>query len=330
MKTILVPIDFSECSMYALKYAASLARKTKATLHILNIIEKSDFYYSADPLIAQPVDLMLVNEYIRTMKKISNERLNKLLKEKFLSRIEIKHELITGHRIYLEIIDYSNKIKADIIIMGTKGSSGIKGILFGSNAERTVRFSERPVLVINEEIREQNISTIVFASDFTKEANLIFPIIKNYAKIYGADIHLLKVNIAEQFRTTRDNTRLMQRFNERFKSKNRIVIYDDYMKEEGILNYAEDSKADLIAIGTHGKNGLARFFKSNISEDMVRLTHRPILVVNFSESKHKSDLLISANGVSMKKISIKGPGGNGSAGKLKIKNKKSNSEYFDY
>ncbi len=325
MKTILVPTDFSECSMFALRYAASLARKTKSVLYILNVIEKSDYYYAGDPMIAPPVDLLLIDEYVKTMKKISTEKLHKLMNEKFLLRLNIKQQILTGKRVYYEIINYSNKIKADIIIMGTKGSSGIKGIFFGSNAERTVRFSERPVLVINKEIINTSLKTIVFASDFTKEANVIFPIIKNFAEIYDADIHLLKVNIAEQFRTTRDNLRLMNGFNEKFKSNNKIVIYDDYMKEEGILNYADDVNADLIAIGTHGKNGLARFFKSDVSEDMVRLTHRPILVVNFSELKHKSDLLggstksfVNESG----KLSVNTHG--------KKKKKVYDSDYFDY
>jgi len=59
------------------------------------------------------------------------------MNEKFLSRLNIKQQIVTGKRVYFEIINYSNKIKADIIIMGTKGSSGIKGIFFGSNAERS-------------------------------------------------------------------------------------------------------------------------------------------------------------------------------------------------
>jgi nucleotide-binding universal stress UspA family protein len=287
--------------MYALEYAASLARKTRAELHILNIVETSDYFYTGDTLVAPPVSVVMFTEYIESMKKLSRGKLNRLISEKFLSRVNIKPQLLTGRRIYYEIINYSNKIKADIIIMGTKGSSGIKGILFGSNAERTVRFSERPVMVINNEVKNQNFKTIVFASDFTKEAGLIFPIINNFAKIYNADIHFLKVNVAEQFRTTKDDVLLMQNFNKRFKSNNKITIYNDYMKEEGILNYADEIKADLIAIGTHGKNGLARFFKSDVSEDMVRLTHKPILVVNFSELKHKSDLLNGSAGEFMKK-----------------------------
>jgi nucleotide-binding universal stress UspA family protein len=325
MKTILVPTDFSECSMYSLRYAASLARKTKASLHILNIIEKSDYYYAGDAMIAPPVDLLMIDEYVKAMKKISTEKLNKLISGKFLSRLKVTSHIITGKRVYYEIINYSNKIKADIIIMGTKGLGGIKGILFGSNAERTVRFSERPVLVINKEIINPVLKTIVFASDFTKEAHVIFPIIKNFAEIYDADIHLLKVNIAEQFTTTRDNIRLMKSFNEKFNSNNKIVIYDDYMKEEGILNYADDVNADLIAVGTHGKNGLARFFKSDVSEAMVRLTHKPILVINFSELKHKSDLLdgsaksyVNESG----KLSIRGQN--------KKKKKVYDSDYFDY
>ncbi len=312
MKIILVPTDFSERSMYALKYAATLAGKTKAVIYILNIVEKTNFYYSDYP--ASGV-ILTIGEWEKALKRFSLENMNKLISKKFLRDITVKTQIITGHQVYYEIINYSNKIKADIIVMGNKRSNGLKGILFGSNTERTVRFSERPVLVINKEILNPEFKTIVFASDFTKEAGVIFPIIKNFAKIYEAEIHLLKVNIAEQFRTTRDNIRMMEEFNEKFKSNNRIIIYDDYMKEEGILNYADDVKADLIAIGTHGKNGLARLFKSDVSEDMVRVTHMPILIVNFSELKHKSDLINAKPAINLIR---------------KRKAKKYDADYFDY
>ena len=54
------------------------------------------------------------------------------------------------------------------------------------------------------------------------------------------------------------------------------------MKEQGILDYTNEINADMIAIGTHGKKGLARFLKTDVSEDMIRLSEKPILVVNFN------------------------------------------------
>ena len=65
--------------------------------------------------------------------------------------------------------------------------------------------------------------------------------------------------------------------------KFKISLFNDYMKEEGILNYSREVKADLIAIGTHGKKGLRRFFSEDVSEGIVRLSQIPILVVNLKK-----------------------------------------------
>ena len=76
---------------------------------------------------------------------------------------------------------------------------------------------------------------------------------------------------------------MLDSFTKKFKLRAEKVIYDDYMKEEGILNYSEECDTDLIAIGTHGKKGLARFFKQDVSGDLVRLSPRPILIINLNK-----------------------------------------------
>jgi K+-sensing histidine kinase KdpD len=117
-----------------------------------------------------------------------------------------------------------------------------------------------------------------------------FPFVKVFATVLRADIHLLKINTIEQFMSTGENKKLFDDFNRHFHTKYKSVIYDDYMKEEGILNYSEEANASMIAIGTHGKKGLARFFASDVSGGMVRLSHKPILIVNLKKFKPKSDM----------------------------------------
>jgi hypothetical protein len=175
-------------------------------------------------------------------------------------------------------------------VIGSKGASGLKTILLGSTAERVVRFSEKPVLVIPEKPKRQKRGPIVLASDFLEEAYGIFLFVRSFAKILGADIHLLKINTVEQFNSSRDNLKIMDDFNRYFKTKYNCIIYDDFMKEEGIIHYSNEVDAELIALGTHGKKGLMRFFRSDISGGMVRLSQKPILVVNIKKYKSKFDL----------------------------------------
>jgi len=285
MKTIIVPTDFSKCSIEALEFASWLAKKTGAKLHIINIITSNLYLYAADPMVAAPSYSAVYESYYENIKKVSEKHLEKLTKNKFLQNLDITTKSISGMNIHEQIIAYSDKVKADLIIMGSKGASGVKGILIGSNAERVVRFSHRPVIVIHNKVKNPVFKKIVFASDFMEEAYKIFSAVKNFAEIFNAEILLIKVNTVEQFRRTIDDREKINKFNKHFKTVYKYVLYNDYMKEQGILDYTNEIKADMIAIGTHGKKGLARFLKTDVSEDMVRVSNKPIMVVNFSKKK---------------------------------------------
>ncbi len=217
MKTILVPTDFSNCSILALEFAATLAAKTKAKLYILNIVSINTFM-ATDPVISVPTAAVLLDGLYQDLKKESGSQLKNLAKQKFLDKINVTTATVSGTSIHLEIIAYAKKIKAGIIIMDSKGSSGIKGILVGSNAERTVRFANMPVMVINRRVKNPDFKIIVFGTDFSDEAYKIFPIVRGFAKIFKAVIHLVKVNTIDQFRRTMDNREKIQKFIKHFKA----------------------------------------------------------------------------------------------------------------
>ncbi|MCI0448894.1 MAG: universal stress protein [Chlorobi bacterium] len=291
MKNILVPTDFSKNSFYGLEFSANLARRSGAKIHLFNAALTSTYYYTSDPLVISPPAAVMVESINENLKRASMKKLEKIQKSRLLKGLKVNLNCETAFSVYREIIEYSKRIRSDLIVMGTKGESNLKDIFLGSTAERVVRFSEKPVLVIPNKIKNLNPKLVVFASDFTAEAFGIFPFVWEFAKIFGSKVDLLKINTTDQFRRTRDDSKRMSKFNKKFGSKFRAVIYNDYMKEEGILNYSDQIEADLIAIGTHGKKGLARFFSSDVSEGVVRLSHKPILVVNLKKFKRKRDIL---------------------------------------
>jgi nucleotide-binding universal stress UspA family protein len=282
MKTILVPIDFSKCSLSALAFAASVAKKTKSTLHLFNVTQEARYYFIADP-VAFGLPYGGMDNLYENIRSSSDKKMEALLNKDFLKGLKVIITTIIGDPTHIEITKHAEKIKADIIIMGSNGAGGVTGVLLGSTSERVARFSKKPVLIISSKIKNPDLKRIVFASDFRKEAYSVFPFIKSFAEIFSADLHLLTVNTSAQFSTTKANNELLDSFTKKFKLSAKKIIYDDYMKEEGILNYSEECDADLIAIGTHGKKGLARFFKQDVSGDMVRLSPRPILVINLNK-----------------------------------------------
>ncbi len=290
MKKILVPTDFSECSIQGLEFAANLARKLRGEIHLFNAAETSNYLYSQDQFAVAPPAAILMEGIHENLRKASEERLASLKKRSFLKGMKVVSVCDVTANIHSSILDYSDRIKPVYVVMGSRGSSNIKKILLGSTAERVVRFSPRPVIVIPGKVSKPDLRSVIFASDFSREAYGIFPVVKEFASVFKAKITLLKVNTMDQFSRSMDDTEEMNSFNRAFGGKYETVIYNDYMKEEGILNYLKESGSDLVAIGTHGKRGLRRFFSEDVSAGIVRLALKPILIVNLKKYKRKSDI----------------------------------------
>lgn len=138
---ILVPIDFSTYSKVALKYAVPFARKFKAELLLLHVVEPA--IYPADFNFGQ-VGIPSIEEELRTK---AEEELKKLVESETKRRARSSIMVRVG-KPFIEIITAAKEEDVDLIIMATHGHSGIEQILFGSTAERVVRKAHCPVLTV--------------------------------------------------------------------------------------------------------------------------------------------------------------------------------------
>ncbi len=282
MNKIIVPIDFSKCSVDALKFAAVIAKKVNGKIHMINVIQRSHvFIPGSDPPVIPTVTQNFEYKFYENLKKEVTEKFLKLQKALYLKNIEVDFKIVISFNVYEAICEYAKAKKAALIIIGSRGLNGIKEILIGSNAQRVAAFSKVSVLVTPYSI--EKIKTIVFASDFSEESYDVFPAVKKFANLFEAEIHLLKVNTHNDFRITSDNMELIKAFMKKFGKEYKVSIYDSNSKEDGILKYSESVKADVIAIGHHGRTGISRFFRGDISGGITRLTTRPVLLINFQK-----------------------------------------------
>lgn len=279
MKRILVPTDFSECADRALQYAASFARKVSGEIYLIYVLSDEDEYSG----------ISTSGEWRNIVTSPGVPAMIGLLKETKVMMEDIKkNPLLRGIPVY-DNVEVGNagpminaaaeKYNADIIIMGTHGARGVTELLIGSTAEKVVQHAVRPVISIKERFTTEP-SQIIFASDFTSEANNVFGFVKKFADTYDAKLHLLEVSTGARNKMREDI--INQDFSVSFDGVEYPVnVYKDTSKEAGILHYAREINADLIAIGTHGRHGLARFFNPSVSEDLVNHSFCPVLTVNF-------------------------------------------------
>jgi universal stress protein A len=141
IKNILLPIDFSKISLTAAEYAVELAKEYKATLHVLNVLEKTP------PILAiRSLDLSR-EKIIQSIDADAKEQMDDCIKKiKKFGDVEIVPIIKKGID-YEEIIKYSQEKKIDVIVIATHGRTGILHTLLGSVAEKVIRYSKIPVLV---------------------------------------------------------------------------------------------------------------------------------------------------------------------------------------
>jgi nucleotide-binding universal stress UspA family protein len=146
IKKILVPIDFSDYSKSALKYAVNFCKNCQAEMFLIYVVE---------PVIYPP-DFSMGQIAIPSVNAEWDERarqeLDKLAKEQIPSSVPVKTIIKTG-KPFIEIIETAGELDIDLIIIATHGRSGVEQILFGSTAEKVVRKAPCPVLTLREPIK---------------------------------------------------------------------------------------------------------------------------------------------------------------------------------
>jgi len=138
IKSILVPTDFSDCSEEAMQSAAMIARTFNAQILLVHVIQPYAY--------GMTETFNLVDHYT-ALKTIAEPMLDQARKRLSKQGVTVKTDLLTGpaHR---EILEKARRSKADLIVMGTHGRTGVEHFLLGSVAEKVVRLSPGPVLTV--------------------------------------------------------------------------------------------------------------------------------------------------------------------------------------
>lgn len=142
---ILVPIDFSAHSEYALQYAIALAGRLDASLHLLHVVEDPLASGAWGPEGVLPDLTELRAELIAD----AEQRLLAYRGEAERAQVPV----VTAARIGLTshtIVDYAKTLNVDLIVMGTHGRTGVAHLFVGSVAERVLRHAPCPVLTVRE------------------------------------------------------------------------------------------------------------------------------------------------------------------------------------
>lgn len=275
MKKIIVPVDFSIHSEYALEAAAMLAKRNNAKILALHMLEISEATLINSDNEQQAKALFFL--------KLAEQKFEIFLDKDYLKGIEIT-PIVKHFKVFSEVNEVAKEHDVDLIVMGSHGTSGFKEIFVGSNTEKVVRNSDIPVLVIKKKPMALDYKHVVFSTDFSDEAIRPFINASKLLESFDATIHLLNVNVpGEAFRTSSEMEskalEFLQKVEGNLDRKNEVSYVSDFSVERGVLRFASKINADLIVIPTHGRKGLAHFIEGSISEDLANHSEIPVLTL---------------------------------------------------
>ena len=149
LSNILVPLDGSPTSMEAADYAIMLSTLHHTQIVLLHVVNVAEFYSSLQFFeVKQPIES---KEIIEEAKKEANKWFNSVKKKidkKLGTQTKIETHIIISQSTVKSILDFAEEKNVDLIVLGTRGRSGIKKLLLGSTASGIVTYSSCPVIVV--------------------------------------------------------------------------------------------------------------------------------------------------------------------------------------
>ena len=141
-RRILFPVDLSETSGKLVPYVQAMATKFDARIHLIFVARVFDYFTNVYVLYSS------ISQFEKEIIDGAEKRLYEFRDEHFKDYPETKTAVVAGEA-WEEIINYAQEKGIDLIIMGTHGRKGLDKVIFGSVAERVIKTSPTPVLVVN-------------------------------------------------------------------------------------------------------------------------------------------------------------------------------------
>ncbi len=267
---ILVPTDFSVQAEYAYLMVKKLEEKTPIDIHFVHVLQVPDTVTMDGNGAIQTCGEIDV-KYVEKQVEIAERKLANL---KTLYGDHIHTKLVLG-KITDGIINFAEANHFDLIVMGTKGSWGIKEKLSGSETQIIARKSKIPLLSLMCDRSELIIQQILLVNDFSNPVYENLTLLHKLINAFGTKLHLLQIThgkVEAELPAVEANMK-------KFATLNDITNYECHLindkdVENGVIHFNQMNNMDIICIGTHGKGGI---FHQSATEKLINHLFKPII-----------------------------------------------------
>lgn len=290
IKLILCPIDFSEFSTRAYRYALSIAEHYRARVMALHVVELWRY-----PSASFAASAQLYDEFCQALSESGKGQLQQFVNKH--ADDEIKPELVVHQGMAADsILSFAQAQKADAIVMGTHGQRGYDRLMLGSVTNRVMRTAPCPVLVVcnapresttaDKEGRVHRLRQILFCTDFSENSERALSYAISATEEYDAELTVLhvledvpspaKTDKAIAAATAQLDRLIPPEARKTLKTKTAVRIGKPYRQ---IIQLALETQTDMVAMGVHGRGALDLAVFGSTTYRVMQLGPCPVLAV---------------------------------------------------
>jgi nucleotide-binding universal stress UspA family protein len=281
MKKILVPTDLSPIAERGLSLAAEIAERSEAGISLVN--------FTRHPFGKTFTAMGELKSKTDAEGELFNLQLLQTYKQKMEALAQKYTQLGVVDEEFKEGIDeYLHRENIDLVVMGTSGEENAKEVFTGNHTEQVIKISKCPVLSVRDGFQIKDFDKIVLAVNVIKgnsHVNEALNTLADLAACFDAHIYLVHVRdratdysgivLEDFFRVMAENAGLRNYT---------VTIYEADDQAEGVIRFAREVKAGLIAVIKNSSDGIFRIFSNHFSDRLVKEVGRPVFTFNLQNA----------------------------------------------
>ncbi|MFM1876922.1 MAG: hypothetical protein RL266_2659, partial [Bacteroidota bacterium] len=272
IERIVVPTDFSESAYVAIDHAVDIAKRFGAQIKLVHVLEKGAYQGIFAP--SKKTEYSELEEAQQKLQEDANNLENR-------SGVSVSQEVVRG-RIYDEIVKAAEEAEADLIVMGTHGTSGWEEFFVGSNAFKVVTQSSCPVLSIQGKATQPDLKNIILPIDNTPETRQKVRYAATMAKKFGSTVHIASLLTDDTADIRFDFEKKVNQITE-YLNREEIPFTTAFLQGSNLatmtMNFAESKGGNLIVMMTEQEPNLTGFLMGPFAQQIVNHSRIPVMSI---------------------------------------------------
>jgi nucleotide-binding universal stress UspA family protein len=265
IRRIVVPTDFSALSRVGINYALAIARQCEAELIILHVL----------PSMGHSLMPVAVTRIMENVSETAEAELLSITEDLKPQYPKIRYDIVFYPSVEEAVQAYTELHAIDLIVMSSKGGTGLKKVLFGSNTLAVVNNCDTPILVVPEHTKISKPKELIYASDLKKleqELRLLIPL----AQILDASIDIIHLRSSNDPETIEPQSFVNDLIGH---AKIDVKIMEVENIHEALIDHGIKSKVSLLVIFTKNMSFLEQIFEKSIARELAWDNRVPLLII---------------------------------------------------